>query len=68
MGRRLGFFDHLLRDMERSAQRRASEAARADRQLQSMQRRAFERELIRQEREQERARVQAERQAPLRRG
>jgi hypothetical protein len=63
MGRRLGFFDHLLRDMERSAQRRASEAARADRQLQSMQRRAFERELIRQKREQERARVQAERQA-----
>jgi len=67
MGRRLGFFDHVLRDMDRAAKRRASEAARADRHHQSMQRRAYERELVRQERADERARVQGEREKLKRR-
>lgn len=61
MGRRLGFFDHVLREMDRADKRRASEAARAERHVQSMQRRAYERELIRQERSEDRARIQRER-------
>ena len=63
MGRKLGFFDHLMRDIERSSQRSASDSRRRAHRVEGMQDRAYEREFVRQERARERAQVQGARAA-----